>query len=334
MLRSKTRSLFCLLLIGVTLLCSCGTPRLTQRDYFAMDTVITLSLPEDTDSAVFDGCEKMIVSYENMWSLTLPDSEISRFNRCDNTAELSGVTVDVLKRAYAVSAAGNGAFSLTIAPVSTLWKPFLRGEVQTPPTDEEIEQALAQVDDSLLSFQDQTVVKAAPNVAVDLGACAKGYACEQAVKTLAQQTPYGMVSFGGNIGVFGTKPDGSDWTIGIKDPAAPDQLCGSVTLQSGFVSVSGAYERYRAYDGITYHHIIDPQTGYPADSGLASVAVISEDGLVADALSTALFVMGYEESMALYRTEQISFEAVFCTSDGKILITPGLEGKFQKFKKK
>ena len=139
--------------------------------------------------------------------------------------------------------------------------------------------------------------------------------------------PFGIVSMGGNIGVFGSKGNETLYKIGIKDPHKTDSVVGYFYAGGGFVSVSGDYERYFEENGQRYHHIIDPSTGYPVDNGLSSVICYTQNGASADALSTALFVMGLEEALAFYQEGSISFEAIFITEDYEIHMTDGIREK-------
>ncbi|MPM78812.1 FAD:protein FMN transferase [bioreactor metagenome] len=161
-------------------------------------------------------------------------------------------------------------------------------------------------------------------MAVDLGGIAKGFAGDRSLAVLAD---YGvtsaLVSLGGNITALGQKPDGSPWRVAVKDPKDPESYLCVLSLRDRTVATSGAYERYFEQDGVVYHHIIDPSTGYPARSGLLSVTVVSPSGAVADAMSTALFVLGEEKGLALWRASE-DFEAVLVREDGTVLITQGL----------
>ena len=152
----------------------------------------------------------------------------------------------------------------------------------------------------------------------------------------------GKISLGGNVFVLGTKPDGSDWRVGIKDPQNEEALAVILPLRDAYAITSGGYERYFEENGKTYHHIIDPSTGYPADSGLLSVTVVAADngpdwagagnGAMCDAFSTALFVMGEEQALDFWRNGGYDFDLVLVTEDGRVVITAGLADRFEEVK--
>ena len=153
----------------------------------------------------------------------------------------------------------------------------------------------------------------------------KGWASRLAIEYLAAQPGIsgGILALGGNVQTYGAKPDGSPWQIGIQDPDGAGTL-GLLCLEGTWAVVtSGGYQRYFEADGVRYCHILDPGTGMPAQAGLTSVTVVAEDGLLADGLSTALYIMGLEEAAGFWRENQ-DFEAVFCTTDGEIYVTAGL----------
>ena len=138
-----------------------------------------------------------------------------------------------------------------------------------------------------------------------------------------------IISLGGNVAAVGKKPDGSAWTVGLQDPDRPEAYFGTVSIEDACVVTSGAYQRYFEENGVCYHHILDPHTGCPAESGLKSVSVVAKDDTLADALSTALFVMGLDAGAELWNSSGLSFEAVFVTDDNTVWITPGLAGRYR-----
>ncbi len=139
----------------------------------------------------------------------------------------------------------------------------------------------------------------------------------------------GIVSLGGNVQVLGRKANGGNWRVAVRSPKGDGDFLGVLSVNGKAVVTSGGYERYFEQDGKTYHHILNPKSGYPADSGLESVTVVSEDGMLADGLSTALFVMGMEQAVSFWKLHREEFDAVFLDKEGELWITEGLEGAFQ-----
>ncbi len=169
-------------------------------------------------------------------------------------------------------------------------------------------------------------VSLSEGMAVDLGAAGKGAACDKALAVYQEAgLAGGVAAAGGSVGLYGKKPGGSLWQISVRDPWGGGSV-GVLELEEGFVSTSGSYEKTFQQDGITYHHLIDPKTGYPAESGLVSVTVCSGSGALSDCLSTACFVLGEEKSLPLL--ESFSAQALFIHEDGSITCTPGLEEAF------
>ena len=312
---------------------SCGRvsgERTVSKTYFLMDTVIEIKLRcgEETAAPVFSACGEIMSGVEAVLSRTVSDSAVSRFNT-EGQWQVDAAFSKVVQTALDVSGATDGAFDPTVEPIVSLWK---RCEEQGRlPAEEELRECLAHVGTEHLVWEENTLTRTDPATALDLGALGKGYAIDLVVDYLEKtEVPGGVVSFGGNVAVFGAKKNGEAYRIGLRDPQNTAGVLGYLSVPSGVISVSGDYERYVTINGARYHHIIDPKTGYPAESGLRSVAVLCEDGTLADALSTALFVMGVEEAMALYESAVFPFEAVFVTED-EIILTEGLAegGRFE-----
>lgn len=292
--------LICFLLAG------CASSEPVSTTVFAMDTVMTFHLWGDDAEEVSSQYAQMFQQISNRWSTQVDGSIPCALN----AGEDPGLTAEeeaVLERIQALYVRTGGAFNPYLRNVMEVWgfydQEYLNEDYELP-TAEQIAAALA-------------------DPAYDFGGVIKGYAGAYAAEQLlGYDVDRATLSLGGNIQTFGTKADGSPWLIGIQDPNGGDSL-GILSVEGTCAVVtSGDYQRYFEYDGVKYHHIIDPETGYPADSGLCSVTIICADGLTADALSTALFVMGLEEGAEFWRSSD-DFEAVFVTTDGAIYATEG-----------
>lgn len=311
-------------------LVSCGNNKTEYADsvFTAMDTVITLRLAaNDVDNAALGSAaasvKELTAKLEGILSCHDDTSELAALNRDIHLQiETDETLLAVLDTAFTISELTGGTYDPTIGALTELWNVGGGGPV---PKEREIVEALTHKGIDKLILEGTTITKNDTSLKLDLGGIGKGYALQQILACLsATDVPYGLVSMGGNIGVFGQKPDSTPYQIGVKDPHDTSTIVGYLYIPSGFVSVSGNYERFFREDGKLYHHILDPETGWPADSGLSSVAVYTQNGASADALSTALFVMGLEGSMAFYESEKMQFEAVFITEDSRIHLTPGL----------
>lgn len=326
-MRIKTICKSLLIILSAFLLFRCGGDANLTDSRYLMDTIVTLQLPSGSETALESAFE-LAKQIENSISRTMGGSDVYRFNNGERGFSLNPHTAGVVKTALDIYKLSGGAYDPTIEPLVTLWN--ITGGDAVIPSDAEIAEAMAKVDAGKLSFENGVLLCTDSETSLDLGGVGKGYACQAVCEYLVSAgVPYGVVSFGGNVGVFGQKPEGGDWKIGVRDPDDSAGVVGYLYIDSGYVSVSGDYERYFELDGVRYHHILDPSTGYPARSGLRSVAVWSYNGAEADALSTALFVMGAEASLELYESGVIGFEAVFITGSGEIITTTGLADIFE-----
>lgn len=296
----------------------------------AMDTVINMTVYHEQGDEILLEAEQEIQRLENLFSVTKEDSDISRLNANAGKEEtqLSEETFSLLQTSKEISAQTGGCFDITISPVVKLWG-FMEEEHYVP-SQTEIDQAMALVNEDLLQL-DASAFSAfleEEGMAVDLGAIAKGYASAVVAELLREKgVASAMISLGGNLACIGTKPDGSLWEAALANPLDETDYVGLFQVQDCFLITSGGYQRYFEQDGKRYHHIIDPDTGYPAESGLLSVTILSQDGTKADALSTALFVMGLDKAIDFWRSSS-DFEAVFITEDGRVIATEGAAEAF------
>ncbi len=297
------KKLLCVLLT-VVLLTGCTREKPpVQKSIFAMDTIMDIQIwGSDGETAAGD-VEKMLYTLESRWSATRPDSLTAALNRGESP-DMTAQEQALFSQIQALKDRTGGNFNPNLRAVSEAWG--FHDKNYRIPSQSEIDVALAQSQ-------------------WDMGAALKGYAGDRAVEILKQ---YGVdravLNLGGNIQTYGTKPDGQPWQIAIQNPLE-DGVLGVLSVE-GTMSIvtSGSYQRYFEKNGAAYHHIMDGKTGRPADSGLVSVTVICKSGLTADALSTALFVMGLEEGSGFWR-ESSDFEAVFVLTDGTVYATQGAE---------
>lgn len=311
-------------LLGLLLfLCGCAGGHLEETTFFAMDTVIQFQAGGTQEDLATARSE--LERLERLLSVEGTDSEVARLNEAEG-GTLSQEAAALLSRALDISRDTGGAYDCTIEPVMDLWGWY--GGSPAVPDAAALAQALELVDSGGVTVQGGAVTFAKSGMGVDLGGIAKGYAAERAAAVLeAAGVTSACLSLGGNIRVMGTKPDGSSWTIGVADPEDPADYLLTLSVSDCAVVTSGGYHRYFEENGQRWHHILDPDTGYSADSGLASVTIVSRDDTLADALSTALFVMGLEDAVEFWRTGPYAFEAIFLTEDGQVLATEGLEGR-------
>ena len=313
-----TRRIPALALLLALLLSGCAT-RPVEKTVFAMDTVMTLRI-WGSEAAASAAAERLY-QLDAALSVTREDSEIAALNR-QGSAELSPETAALLRQSLDYCALTEGALDLTIEPVAACWG-FTTGDYRLPDAVE-IAAALATVDYRALQWDGDRLTLPSGG-GVTLGAVAKGYAADQLVALLeARGVTAAVLSLGGNVQTLGTRPDGAAWRVAIRDPADSAGQIGVLEIEGTCAVVtSGGYQRCFESGGEIYHHLLDPATGYPARSGLSSVTIVADSGLYADALSTAVYVMGADAALALWR-QQGDFQMVLVTDEGRILATPGL----------
>jgi thiamine biosynthesis lipoprotein len=301
-------------------------------EIFAMDTYMTVTCYGEQCQEALDASLEEIQRLDDLLSVGNAESEISILNT-QGTGSLSADTMVMIQEAISLAETTGGAFDMTIYPLMELWG-FTTGDFAVP------EEAALQ---GLLSCvgSDQLVLDEAASTltlgeaqGIDLGGIAKGFTSDRLMEIFAEyDLVSGVVSLGGNVQCYGTKPDGSLWRCGIENPLEPDNtssLLGILSVENQAVITSGAYERYFVDEetGETYHHILDPKTGYPANNGLISVTIVSENGMLADGLSTACYVMGLEDSIQYWRNYGKNFDLILMTEEGEVYITEPLADSF------
>ena len=291
--------------------------------FFAMDTAMDFTVYGD--AALLDEAETLIGSLEEQVSVTDEHSDIYAIDHT-GSGSLSGNAAELMEQALEICRRTDGALDLSIYPIVRAWG-FTTGSYQVP-DEAEIQALLPLVDYRKIQYDAADGDVTLPEgMKIDLGSVAKGYAGQLVAQMLREHgVQSALLNLGGNVQTVGAKPDGSPWQIGIKDPQGEDAMM-VLSVEDQAVVTSGGYERYFEQDGQTYWHIMDPSTGHPADSGLISVTIVGDEGVVCDGLSTALFVMGLEKAADLW-AQSGDFEAVFVTASGEVYITEGLRDHF------
>jgi thiamine biosynthesis lipoprotein len=268
------------------------------------------------------GIEKVLEEVDASMSTWRDDSELSRFNQLDDQdvwTEISPELYEVLARSLEISSLTEGAFDVTIGPVVNLWGFGPDARPEEVPGDDELASALAETGHDKLDLRaDPPSVRARPNQYVDLSAIAKGYGVDQVARFLESEGVSSfLVEIGGEISVQGRKPDGDVWRLAIEEPVSDQrQVNRVVAIGDRAMATSGDYRNYYESDGRRFSHTIDPENGKPIDHSLASVTVIAEDCMTADALATAFNVMGPEKAKALATRENIAAYFIVRGDDG------------------
>jgi thiamine biosynthesis lipoprotein len=316
-----SRVLCGILILLLCTLASCAPAKHTAT-VAAMDTVMTMTVYGD--KAIADRLCDKAAGLDAALSTTDSDSEIARLNR-DGAATLGDETAALVERSLALCGELDGAFDISVYPAVRAWG-FTTGDYRVPDADE-LKKLAASIDCRRVALDGSTVTLP-DGMMIDLGAVAKGYLADISRDILGDSgASCAVLNLGGTILLYGKKSDNTPFSVGIADPDAPASYFGTLSLDSGVVSTSGGYERYFERDGRRYIHILDPSTAAPVDNGVLSVTVVCDEGVRADALSTALFVMGADRAAAYYK-ERRDFECAVLTDDNTLLLTEGLADRF------
>ncbi len=298
-----------------------------SQEIFAMDTYMTVTAYGDNAQKGVTDAIAEIERLDNLLSIGKEDSEISKLNK-SGSAALSDDTAVMVTKALDLYKSTGGAFDITVLPLMELWG-FTTQDYYVP-TEDEIRSTLQRVGADKLTWDESTkTLTLGDNQEIDLGGIAKGFTSSRIMEIFKKDgVTCGMVSLGGNVHLLGTKQDGSEWRVGIQDPDNTDDMLGVLEADDCAVITSGAYERNFEKDGVTYHHIIDPATGKPSNSGLTSVTIVSKDGTLADGLSTSLFVMGKDKAIAYWKQHADEFDTILVDKDRNVYITEGIADGF------
>ena len=315
-----------------TVVYAADVEKYTNAD-FAMDTVVSETLYTSGADINTQIGEKLREMETTLLSWTEENSQISQLNNAEGkTMEVSDDLAADLEKIRQLSQDSDGAFDPTLGKIIRLWD--IAGENPHVPDQSEIDTLLPEVGYEKIQV-DGNNVTLLDGCTLDLGAVGKGMGCDLIMDYLRSQPDVsGMIlNLGGSsVMTYGEKPDGSPWKVALTDPRDTEgDYLGAITLDANqFLSTSGDYEKYFIEDGIRYHHILDPKTGYPVQNGLTSVTIVCDQGYLADGLSTACFVLGLDAAKPLL--EKYDAEAVFVDEDKNVYVTSGLMDKFELMK--
>lgn len=339
-MKRVTASFFTLPAVAMLLLSGCGN---TVKEYeavnTAMGTVVTQKLYTEGDDVTGDVEQLLSGLEETMLSRRIAGSEVAKLNAnagTDTYTEVSGELAETLQELSGIYEDSDGALDVSIGALVSLWDIDAHAQESYEdktegyrlPGEADIKEALSYSGFSKIERKDNSFLLP-EGMVLDLGAVGKGLACDDILSYLEGQAEVkaAVISVGGSILTYGEKPDGTAFKVAITDPFDTGAYCGYLTLTGNwFVSTSGDYERFVEVDGKRYHHILNPATGYPAESGVKSVTILSKNGMISDALSTACFVLGEEKGRLL--AEKYGVEALFISEDGNISMTEGMQEYF------
>ncbi|NCB91012.1 MAG: FAD:protein FMN transferase [Clostridia bacterium] len=325
--------IFLLVFTLSAILNGCGNSTPTQdpepitETGFYLNTVVSITIYDSSDTSLLTESLNICKQYEDQLSRTIPTSEISRLNNGELTDEqgishLSADTAKLIQEGLSYAELSDGAFDITIGPVSSLWD--FTSEDPSIPDDADIQAKLPLVGYKKVALDGESIHFDTEGMQLDLGAIAKGYIADRIKDHLvSKDVKSAIINLGGNVLCIGEKPDGTPFKIGVQKPFADrNETITTVDVSDYSVVSSGIYERHFEKDGRNYHHILDPSTGYPYDNGLTSVTILSPTSTEGDGLSTTCFALGLDAGMALINeTEDV--EAAFISSDGKIHYSSG-----------
>lgn len=303
-----------------------------EKSFYSLGTINRIvAYGKDSEEALYKAY-KRVLEIDDRMSAFKDDSDIAKINRCagQEVQKVNADTFNLLKCSLEFSSLSNGAFDITIRPLTKLWD--IGKKQNYIPPKEEIEQVLPLINyrDLVLDEKNCTAYLNKKGQAIDLGGIAKGYAADEVKRILLEnKIDSALINLGGNIVTVGNNQGNTPWRIGIQNPlAVRGQYIGSILSTNQTIVTSGSNEQFFIKDGIRYHHILSPLTGYPVNKGVLSITAICECSRDADALTTALFVTGIDNVKSLL--SKANAQAIFIMNNGDIFMTEGLRNTFER----
>lgn len=325
-----------LLILSLGLITSCSKNKASQeplsKTEILMGTPVSVTLYDSNDAKILDKVFNKVKELESTLSINENGTLIDEINE---NAGIKPVKVDddtytLIEKGLEYAKLSHGLFDISIGPIVKLWNIGLP-EARVPSLEEiQAKLPLVNYQNVELNNSDKTVYLKNQGMMLDLGGIAKGYTADVISNILTNEgVESAIINLGGNVFTHGKKVDGSDWKIGIQDPFSErGGIIGTLTTSNKSVVTSGIYERYIEEDGVRYHHILNPSTGYPYDNEIAGITIVSDKSIDGDALSTSVFAMGVEEGMKFVNT-QSGIDAIFVTKDNKIYLTNEVKNIFE-----
>ncbi len=322
-------------LILVLFLSACAQPKIVSGATFALDTLVDLKIygyrNQEAGEALIQDSFDLLTSLEDTLSLHVEGSDIYNLKQNAGIApvEVSDLTYRLLADSLFFSAMTGGLFDITAGPLIDLWA------IDPPdghyPSKTELDAVLPLIDYHRIEFLGNNEIELRDKgMVVNLGAIAKGTIADELKAFLIENgVQSALINLGGNVLAVGSKPDGSSFVIGIQDPdKGRGEYLLSLEINDEAVVSSGDYERYFEYEGKKYHHILNPKTGFPADTNIKQVTIVTQNSQMADGLSTSVLLLGVQDGMRLVESLD-GVEAILMTKDNYIYFTEGLRGKYE-----
>ncbi len=300
----------------------------TQQTHFMMDTIVEIRATGPRSEDAVDRAFAEIQLIEKLFSRFIPEGDVARINEnAGNWVTVSIETIDLIEKGISYGEITQGTFDITIGGLLTLWG--FGTEQYRVPTDQELAQVMETVDYRNIEInRNSRQVRIPAGSMLDLGGIAKGYAVDRARDVLREnRIDNGLINAGGDIVTLGKRPDGNPWRVGVQNPMDTTSILAIVPLSDSTVVTSGDYQRFFTENGLRFHHIIDPSTGFPAE-GVISVTIVAASATVADVFSTAVFILGVDDGQKLIETLD-DIEAIIVDAQGQVWVSSGLEGQIQ-----
>jgi len=303
----------------------------TSKTQLVLGTVCTITLYDNSDVEVIDKAFARLTELENILSINKTGTELDAVNNMAGISpvKVSNDTLQVVMKGLEYSKLSNGSLDITIGPLVKLWG--IGTENARLPSQTEIDEKKALINYNLVDIDEtkNTIFLKNSDMIIDLGAIAKGYAADEVVKLLKDNgVSSAIIDLGGNIFVLGKKQDGAPWKVGVQNPEkSGSDTIGFITTSDKSIVTSGVYERYFEFEGKSYHHILNPETGYPYEKDVLGVSIVSDTSIDGDSLSTTLFALGVDEGLKLIESLD-GVNAIFITRDHNLHLSSGFKDIF------